>query len=244
MRELLSAISEVYQSGGAGSHVRADRDSAAGRDLAADRKAAPSLRQAAEEFGITMMKARKLLITADVYHTEISDTVNALKAEGMSVPEIMANTGLKRSSVHSYLPYTKGIYNLKELSLYAERCRLYRARKRAVAALAACWERDGEEGEWEEKLWEAIQAFAGYRFSTVTGLRFSYWVSGNEMVVDRKKKAIVRSSVVMALRRVREAGGNIKGPKSLGIYGASYLYPVFVRLGLIHRKDPQPAEAQ
>ena len=33
---------------------------------------------------------------------------------------------LGKASVHSYLPYTKMIYNVDELSLYEERCRMYR----------------------------------------------------------------------------------------------------------------------
>ena len=86
----------------------------------------------ADEFDITLMKARNLLITAGVYHTKISDEVDELRTEGKTIEEIMELTGLKRSSVYSYLPYTKSIYNLKELSLYAERCRLCRARKKAV----------------------------------------------------------------------------------------------------------------
>lgn len=72
-----------------------------------------SLRQVANEFDITLMKARKLLLTTGVYHTEISDEVNELKAEEKSIEQIMEFTGLKRSSVHPYLPYTKSIYNLK-----------------------------------------------------------------------------------------------------------------------------------
>lgn len=121
MQELLSAISDAYLTGGRGK----------GRSAVSS----ISLRQVSNEFDITLMKARKLLITAGVYHTEISDEVNELKAEGKSIEQIMELTGLKRSSVRSYLPYTKSIYNLKELSLYAERCRLYRARKKAVESL-------------------------------------------------------------------------------------------------------------
>ncbi len=47
---------------------------------------------------------------------------------------------MSRTSVHSYLPYTKMIYNADELSLYAERWRLYRERKRAER-------NDGDEGK-------------------------------------------------------------------------------------------------
>lgn len=94
-----------------------------------------SLRQVSEEFGITLMKTRKILITAGVYHTENSEQINSMREQGMSISEIMKETGLSKSSVHSYLPYTKIIYNVDELSLYAERCRMYRKRKQAVEQL-------------------------------------------------------------------------------------------------------------
>lgn len=120
MQEFLAAISDAYRTGGAPGN---------------EKSANMSLRQVADEFDITLMKARKLLITGGVYHTEISDEVNELKAEGKSIDQIMELTGLKRSSVHSYLPYSRSVYNMKELSLYAERCRLYRQRKKAAEAL-------------------------------------------------------------------------------------------------------------
>lgn len=58
--------------------------------------------------------------------------------ENWSISDIMKETGLSRSSVHSYLPYTKVIYNAEELSLYARRCRTYRKRKQAVQKLQSC----------------------------------------------------------------------------------------------------------
>lgn len=139
------------------------------------------------------------------------------------------STGLKRSSAHSYLPYTKSIYNLKELSLYAERCRLYRARKKAVESL-----REPESDlSIEDRLWDVIRIFVGYRFTTAKNLVFRYTVSGNEIRVDRKKKSIARSSVNMALKKVMDVDGKIRGPEELGVYGASYLYSMFQRFGLI-----------
>lgn len=64
-----------------------------------------SLRKISEQFGITLMKTRKILITAGVYHTEISDQINSLWEDNWSISDIMKETGLSRSSVHSYLPY-------------------------------------------------------------------------------------------------------------------------------------------
>ena len=43
-----------------------------------------SLRQVSEEFGITLMKTRKILITAGVYHTENSEKINSMRGNEYS----------------------------------------------------------------------------------------------------------------------------------------------------------------
>lgn len=184
-----------------------------------------SLRDVATEFDITLLKARKLLITAGAYVTEISDEVQQLKEDGKMIPEIMNLTGLSRASVHSYLPYKKGIYNAKESSLDADRCRIYRQRKAAVERL--------KDNPYNiELLWNVIQVFADYPFQTYSkGIRFRYEVKGNEIFVSRKKKSITKATVVLAYQRMRD-GENLQKAKDLGTFGASYLYPIFQRFGV------------
>ena len=212
MEQFMNCIVDTYMSGADGESVN-------------------SLRQISEQFSITLMKTRKILITADVYHTELSDQVISLKESGKSISEIMQETGLSRSSVHSYLPYTKMIYNADELSLYAERCRLYRKRKQAVEKLHCCMNKSLE--LLETHLWETLKLFSGYSFMTVKGLRFSYMVNGNEILIDRKKKSITRSSVNIALKETLGMNGKVSGPKKLHVFGASYLYAIFLRFGVI-----------
>ena len=53
------------------------------------------------------------------------------------------------------------------------------------------------------------------------------------MFVDRQEKSITRATVMKAYRKVVELRGDVKGPKVLGTFGASYLYPIFVKMGLI-----------
>lgn len=184
-----------------------------------------SLRDVAAEFDITLLKVRKVLITAGAYATDISDQVQELKVQGKTISEIMEITGLSRASVHSYLPYKKGIYNAKEASLDAERCKKYRQRKSAVARLK-------EKPDNLELLWDAMVAFAGYPFQTYPkGLKFKYEVKGNEIFVNRKKKSITKATVVLAYQNMRQAE-EIRRAKELGTFGASYLYPVFLRLGI------------
>ena len=53
--------------------------------------------------------------------------------------------------------------------------------------------------------------------------------------MDRKGQSITKATVMMAYERVVELEGAIKGPKELGIFGASYLYPIFVKMGIINK---------
>nr|WP_303019946.1 hypothetical protein [uncultured Blautia sp.] len=193
-----------------------------------------SLRKISEQFGITLMKTRKILITAGVYHTEISDQINSLWEDNWSISDIMKETGLSRSSVHSYLPYTKAIYNAEELSLYARRCRTYRKRKLAVQKLQSCM--GGSMEILEEVLWDTIKVFSGYFFEMVEGERFCYSVGGDEILISKSKESITRVDVNIALEEILELNGEVSSLQKLKAPGAGYLYPVFLRFGLIRRK--------
>ena len=188
-----------------------------------------SLHDVAAEFNITVMKARKLLITGGLYSTSLSRRVQELHAQGLTVDKITEETGLKRASINSYLPYSHIIYRLPDISIKAERQKQYRVRKRNNTRTDA---------EKEEKLWQELIYLQGCIFRTygrngVGGLDFTYKIRGGEMFVDRKEKSITRATVMKAYRKVVELGGEVKGPKVLGTFGASYLYPVFVKMGLI-----------
>lgn len=204
-----------------------------------DDDTAPGLNAVAAEFGITSLKTRKLLITAGVYSTSLSRQIAELAAGGYKIEQMMKETGLGRASVHSYLPYTKIPYNLAELSANAERIRLYRERR------AACMEfRDRIKQtemtkiEQEEALWELMSRLAGCVFLTAKGLKFTYKIHGGEMFVNRKSKSITQATVFMAYWKAVELmkeNGSVNGPKQLGTFGASYLYPMFARIGVIRK---------
>lgn len=193
-----------------------------------------SLRELSREFNMSVGKITKLLITAGVYHTDISDEVLYWKSEGLSVDEISNKMGIKKTAVNGYLPYSKIPYNAKEISQNAERIAKYRKRKQVVASL--------QEDMSADKLWTALMEFQGYQFLRYRGLKFSYYIKGGELFVDRKaeSKTITRSSVNMAFENaiiIMQADGFVKGPKKLGTFGASYLYPIFIRFEIIVNKD-------
>ena len=210
MQELLTAVCEFYG------------------DPVDDRKEEDpdhvSLHDVADEFKITVMKARKLLITGGLYSTVISRRVQELHAQGLTVAQITEKTGLKRASINSYLPYTNIVYNLPDISIKAERQKQYRVRKRNNTRTDV---------EREEKLWQEMTYLQGCLFTTSKGMDFTYKIHDSEMFVDRKEKSITRATVMKAYKRVVELDGAIKGPKTLGTFGASYLFPIFVKMGLI-----------
>lgn len=188
----------------------------------------------AEEFSMTPIKVRKLLISSGVYQTDISMRINELYKSGKSIKEIQEIVGLSTASVSGYLPYQKTVYNLEVSTDVANRLRKYRNRKAMVNKLAA----EVETGAVRTKnlLWETITAFEDYPFKTAKGLRYCYTVKGNELFISRKEKSVTRASVNMALEtavRLQREGLEITGPKMLGCFGASYLYPIFIRIGVI-----------
>lgn len=189
----------------------------------------------AEEFSLSALKVRKLLVTAGVYDSPICRRVQELYAVGKTVKEIQHLTGLSAASVSGYLPYRKTIYKLEDRTVLAERLQRYRGRKQAVRKVKEQLTHGTEENVIEA-VWNAVCWFEGYSLETVQGLRFHYKVRGKELFFSRKEKSVTRATVDKAVKTVLELqrqDKEISGPKKLNCFGASYLYPVFIRIGLI-----------
>ena len=96
----------------------------------------------------------------------------------------------------------------------------------------------------KEEIWPDITAHSGETFHTtgrgrITGKPFTYYIRGGEMFISTKAKSITKATVMIACRKaieIQKAEGYVSGPKQLGTFGASYLYPVFLKLGIITRK--------
>ena len=98
-----------------------------------------SLQAIADELNLNPIKVRKLLITADVYESDVAEKVRNTFEEYRETQDYKAallstasTLNLSKSSVTSYLPYEKGVYfpntaSPKKISVGAERQRRYRA---------------------------------------------------------------------------------------------------------------------
>ena len=185
----------------------------------------PSLRFVAEEMGTTILRVRKLLITAEYFTTSTSRQIQRLIGSGCSIEAVMEQTGLGRASVYSYTPYKNLAFNLKETSVNADRHRLFRRRVRACQELQKHLELPNQ----SEYLWRAVIAFEDYPFKTLGrgknhagATKFKYTVSraggsggrhyqginidgyGNEIWITtdgvEREKSISRSTVELALK--------------------------------------------
>lgn len=76
----------------------------------------PSLNALAVEYGLNVLKIRKLLITTGAYSTAASRQIIELASQGIAVDEIASIVGLSKASVNSYLPYVDAPYKLEETS--------------------------------------------------------------------------------------------------------------------------------
>ena len=88
-----------------------------------------------------------------------------------------------------------------------------------------------------DRLWEVMELYEDFPFYTLKHLEFTYVIKGNEMLVSRKEKSITKATVGIALRKAIELGGAVSGPKKLGTFGASYLYPIFIYLEIIRQEE-------
>lgn len=200
-----------------------------------------TLKEAAALFGITSLKARKILITAGVYSTAVSREVQDLYRRGRSVAKIGRMLNLSRASVHSYLPYSKMIYKMNRLSAAAERELLYRKRKKAKVALA--------HAVTEENLWCALEIFQQYPFYLTLGtdgtrsMKFTYRLSlpaagktGASLVLEPDGMTISTTEILMVFDRILGLQDMTGNPDQPGIPNDSYLYAILLGIGLIRRE--------
>ena len=87
-------------------------------------------------------------------------------------------------------------------------------------------------------LWEQVVSLQGCQFMTSgrgsrPGVPFTYTIHGGEMHVSNKNKSVTRATVELAFERAINQNGNVTGPKALGVFGSSYLFPIFQTVGII-----------
>ena len=206
-----------------------------------------SLQSIADALNLNPIKARKLLITAGIYESDVAEMVQHIfnnYRETQSYKDAVLSTAsalkLSRASVTSYLPYEKGVYFPKEapvekISMGAERQRRYRAVRKLRTEPT------------EEHLWEVVLLYSGVRLKTYSGLPFTYEIRKGrngqytkELWIDRREnsKSLAWSSVLLALHNIKKVGAVVDRPKALGdIRGVTYIYGMFYRFGLIDMPD-------
>lgn len=211
MRDLIDTVTEVYRT-------------------------TKEIKATALELSLPPNKVKKLLITGNVLSYPETEQIQELMRQGKTMAEIQNIMGLSYSTLHTYLPYTKVIYKMSEISQNAERVRTYQSRKSAVDTLMTA--------PTEEHLWDCIVVFQNYPFHTISGLPFSYTLKTGrngkytkELFIDRRanSKSLAWSSVRMAFEKALEKRDIVfVRPKELAdIRGVSYTFSLLWRFGMI-----------
>ena len=204
----------------------------------------------ADELQISDLKARKLLITAGerdgkaYYRAPLASRIQKLREEGKTLKEIEQIMQISHASVVGYVPFSRTIYSMRERSADAIRIQRYRDRQklcREYMAKTAGLDKAAE----EEILWAALVQLSGCIFRTSgsdnkPGVRFTYTIPigedgrpADEMKISGKEKSITKASMMRAYWKVK--GQVLPDPKAIGGSRSSYLYPIFLRLGVYTR---------
>lgn len=186
---------------------------------------APSINWIAQTLNISRLKVRKLLITADYYSSEESRRVKRLHENGADLNQICRETGLKKQTVNSLLPYEKGVYKLADPPSLAENCKVFRKRKKACEQLRE----HVDDPEWYKFLWNAIQAFEQYPFRKEDGSRMQYVVHDECLCIDNTK--LSREEVEDAFVNIREVQRREGYVNIQNCSCSEELYTIFLRIG-------------
>ena len=87
-----------------------------------------------------------------------------------------------------------------------------------------------------EAVWTLLETHQGEEFFTSKGLPFTYSIKGGEIFISRRSKTITRSTFLAACRKVCETPQTVTGPKALGVFGAPYLWALFLALGVVQAR--------
>lgn len=194
------------------------------------------IKATALELSLPPNKVKKLLISGNVLSYPETKQIQDLLRQGKTMVEIQHVMGLSYSALHTYLPYSKVIYKMSEISQNAERVKTYKARKATVDTLMAA--------PTEEHLWDCIVAFQNYPFHTVSGLPFSYTMKAGrngeytkELFINRREnsKSLAWSSIKIAFNKALDQQGAIFArPKELAdVRGVSYTFSLLWRFRMI-----------
>ena len=196
----------------------------------------------ARQLEFSEAKTRKLLITAGVrdntvyYSSDICQQINDLYSRGKTIPQIMKATGLGNKSVQGYLPYTKVVYKLPELTAAAERVRISRNRQKLCDRYTT--DIIGMTKSAENKFfWENLKKIAGKTFyindAKVKRIPFSYSVNAkDQLCIDKFQIVISKTEVMKAYRNAKEP--DVRDISS-DMAAVTYLSPIFREMKI--RKD-------
>lgn len=88
-----------------------------------------SIKTTAKECSISQQKVRRILINAGLYKNDITEQIEKLLEQKMSLNEIAEHLKISIKLLNAYMPYKKGMYNDPNANKKALAMRKWRAKK-------------------------------------------------------------------------------------------------------------------
>ena len=100
------------------------------QDIIDSYAATQSLRKISAECGVSIQIARRVLASAGIHTSDLTETINRMHSGGKSVEEIALHLGIRPKSVLAHLPYTRSSYVIGAKTKNARNISKWRAEKR------------------------------------------------------------------------------------------------------------------
>lgn len=100
------------------------------QDIIDSYAATQSLRKTSAECGVSIQIARRILASAGIYTSDLTESINRMHSGGKSVDEIALHLGIRPKSVALHLPYTRSSYVIGEKTKNARNISKWRAEKK------------------------------------------------------------------------------------------------------------------
>lgn len=103
------------------------------QDIIDSYAATNSLRKTSAECGVSIQVVRRVLATAGIYSSDLTEDINRLYNAGMSAEDISKRLGVRTKSVINHLPYTRTSYTIGGKTKNAENIANWRKTKKEKA---------------------------------------------------------------------------------------------------------------
>ena len=102
------------------------------QDIIDSYAATRSLRKTSSGCGVSIQVVRRILVTAGIYASDLTEEINLMYNSGKTIAEIARSFGIREKSVLNHLPYSRKSYCIGDKTVNAQRIADWRQNAHSV----------------------------------------------------------------------------------------------------------------